>query len=96
LPLAVKIVLRLSNISGSAYGLVFNMVYNESAKVDSKFSDVADIAPGKDNLRIKVRVIRMWKVLAFLNPSDYSSLEMVLVDEKVCRFWSFIWILCIY
>ncbi|KAK2455678.1 oxidation resistance protein [Trifolium repens] len=76
------LVSRLSNISGSAYGLVFNMVYNESAKVDSKFSDVADIAPGKDNLHIKVRVIRMWKVLAFLNPSDYSSLEMVLVDEK--------------
>jgi hypothetical protein len=64
--------------------LVFNMVYNESVKRDSKFTDVADIAPGNDNLRIKVRVIRMWKVPAFLNPSDYSSLEMVLVDEKVC------------
>jgi hypothetical protein len=63
--------------------MVFNMVYNESAKVDSKFSDVVDIAPGKDNLRVKVRVIRMWKVPAFLNPSNYSSLEMVLVDKKV-------------
>jgi hypothetical protein len=27
--------------------------------------------------------VRLWKVPAFLNPSEYSSIEMVLIDEKV-------------
>ncbi|KAK2397627.1 replication protein A 70 kDa DNA-binding subunit C [Trifolium repens] len=31
---------------------------------------------------IQVRVLRLWKVSAFLNPSETSSIEMVLVDEK--------------
>jgi hypothetical protein len=59
------------------------MVYNEKANVGSKFDDVADIASGKDNFCIRVRVVRLWKVPAFLKPSEYSSLEMVLIDEKV-------------
>jgi hypothetical protein len=59
------------------------MVYNEKADVESRFDCVADIASGKDNFSIRVRVVRLWKVPAFLNPSEYSSLEMVLIDEKV-------------
>jgi hypothetical protein len=59
------------------------MVYNEQATVDSKIDDVADIASGRDNFCIRVRVVRLWKVPAFLNPSEYSSIEMVLIDEKV-------------
>jgi hypothetical protein len=59
------------------------MVYNEKAVVDSKFDDVADIASGRDNFCIRVRVVRLSKVPAFLNPSEYGSLEMVLIDEKV-------------
>jgi hypothetical protein len=59
------------------------MVYNEKAVVDSKFDDVADIASGRDNFCIRVRVVRLWKVHAFLNPSEYGFLEMVLIDEKV-------------
>jgi hypothetical protein len=55
----------------------------KSGKVDAKFDDVADILPGKENFHIKVRVLRLWKVPAFLNPCESSSLEMVLVDEKV-------------
>ncbi|KAK2388831.1 replication protein A 70 kDa DNA-binding subunit C [Trifolium repens] len=58
------------------------MVYNEKADVESRFDCVADIASGKDNFSIRVRVVRLWKVPAFLNPSEYSSLEMVLIDEK--------------
>ncbi|KAK2365938.1 replication factor A protein [Trifolium repens] len=58
------------------------MVYNEKAVVDSKFDDVADIASGRDNFCIRVRVVRLSKVPAFLNPSEYGSLEMVLIDEK--------------
>jgi hypothetical protein len=63
--------------------LIYNMVYNEKAIAESKFDDVADIASGKDNCCIRVRVVRLWKVPAFLNPSEYGSLEMVLIDEKV-------------
>ncbi|KAK2360832.1 replication protein A 70 kDa DNA-binding subunit [Trifolium repens] len=58
------------------------MVCNEKWKVDAKFDDVADILPGKENVHIKVRVLRLRKFPAFLNPCEFSSLEMVLVDEK--------------
>jgi hypothetical protein len=59
------------------------MAYNGKEKVDSKFDDVTDILPDKENVRIKVKVIRLWKVPAFLNPCESSSLELVLIDEKV-------------
>ncbi|XP_045831134.1 uncharacterized protein LOC123922461 [Trifolium pratense] len=52
------------------------------AKVCKTFDSVVDLVPGKDSIRIKVRVLRLWKVSAFLNPSETSSIEMVLVDEK--------------
>ncbi|PNX74413.1 replication factor-A carboxy-terminal domain protein [Trifolium pratense] len=48
-----------------------------------KFDDVAELLPGKENLRIKARVVRMWRVPTFLNPAESISLEMVLIDEKV-------------
>jgi hypothetical protein len=50
-------------------GKIGKMVYNEKANVDSNFDDVADIASGKDNFCIRVRVVRLWKVPAFLKPS---------------------------
>jgi hypothetical protein len=59
------------------------MVYNEKLSLESKFDAIADIVPGNENFRIKVRVVRVWKVPAFLNPSESVSLEMVLIDEKV-------------
>jgi hypothetical protein len=59
------------------------MVFNESSASNSKFDVVADIHPGKENMRINVRVLRLWKVPTFLNPSENGSIEMVLVDEKV-------------
>ncbi|MCI20613.1 hypothetical protein A2U01_0041775, partial [Trifolium medium] len=55
----------------------------EKGKVDIKFDDVADILPGKENVCIKVRVLRLWKVTAFLNSCESSSVEIVLVDEKL-------------
>jgi hypothetical protein len=66
---------------------VTKMVYNEKEKVASKIDSVAEILPGKENARIKVRVIRMWKVPAFINPSESSSLQLVLIDEKVRLFY---------
>ncbi|MCI25177.1 replication factor A protein [Trifolium medium] len=59
------------------------MVFMKKGLVDCNFDAVADVLPGKENLRIKVRVLRLWKVPAFLNPCESSSIEMILVDEKV-------------
>ncbi|XP_045797524.1 replication protein A 70 kDa DNA-binding subunit-like [Trifolium pratense] len=52
------------------------------AKVCKKFDSVSEILPNKDCVRIKVRVLRIWKTSSFLNPSEVNSIEMVLVDEK--------------
>jgi hypothetical protein len=53
------------------------------AKVCKKFDDVSEIVPTQEYVRIKVRVLRLWKVPVFLLPGETSSIEMVLVDEKV-------------
>ncbi|MCH80240.1 replication factor A protein [Trifolium medium] len=58
------------------------MVYMEKRLVDSAIDEIADVVPGKENARIRARVIRLWKVPAFLNPSESSSIEMVLIDDK--------------
>jgi hypothetical protein len=55
----------------------------ENRPVDDSFDNQANLLLGKVNMRIKVRVIHLWKVPAFLKPSEYSSLEFVWVDEKV-------------
>jgi hypothetical protein len=55
----------------------------ENRLVDDSFDNQANLLLGKVNMRIKVRVIHLWKVPAFLKPSEYSSLEFVWVDEKV-------------
>ncbi|WJX11096.1 hypothetical protein P8452_01744 [Trifolium repens] len=47
-----------------------------------KFDSLHEILPGRESWRIKVRVLRMWKVPGFINPSEPNSMEMVLVDEK--------------
>ncbi|KAK2454097.1 replication protein A 70 kDa DNA-binding subunit C [Trifolium repens] len=52
------------------------------AKVCKKFDDLADILPNQGSIRIKVRVLRLWKIPSFLNPSEISSIEMVLIDDK--------------
>jgi hypothetical protein len=59
------------------------MVYNESSVSSAKFDAIADIHPDKEDIRINVRVLRLWKVPTFLNPSENGSIEMVLVDDKV-------------
>lgn len=50
--------------------------------MDPIFDCLSDIKPGKEAWRIRVRVVRLWKVPGFLNPGQTNSLEMVLVDEK--------------
>jgi len=48
------------------------------------FDSLANDVPRRDNLRIKVRVVHVWEVPSFINPRQINSLEMDLVDEKVC------------
>jgi hypothetical protein len=47
------------------------------------FDSLSDIKPGRDTWRIQARVLRLWRVPAFLNPKDTNSIEIVLIDEKV-------------
>ncbi|KAK2383282.1 Transcription initiation factor IIF, beta subunit [Trifolium repens] len=55
------------------------------AKVCKRFDSIAEILPDKETVRIQVRVLKLWKVPAFPNLAETSSIEMVLVDEKVGR-----------
>jgi hypothetical protein len=55
----------------------------DQEKKDGKFIMLGDIGAAKENIRIKVRVLRMWKVPTFMNPYETNSIELVLVDEKV-------------
>jgi hypothetical protein len=61
------------------------------AKVCKRFDSIAEILPDKETVRIQVRVLKLWKVPAFLNLAETSSIEMVLVDEKVID-----WLLLIF
>jgi hypothetical protein len=70
-------------VSTAIEAIPCKMVYNEQLNVDEKCLDVAEILPGKEDANIKVRIVRMWKAPAFLNPSETNSLEMVLIDAKV-------------
>jgi hypothetical protein len=65
------------------------------AKVCKRFDTIAEILPDKETVRIQVRVLKLWKVPAFLNPAETRSIEMVLVDEKVIDWMLINFILCI-
>jgi hypothetical protein len=58
---------------------------DKKSEAGRNFDYLAEVVPGRESWRIKVRVLRMWKVPAFLNPSESNSIEMVLVDEKVSK-----------
>lgn len=53
----------------------------------SAFDNLCEIKSGREAWRIKVRVVRTWKVPSFMNPEQANSLEMIFVDEKVCIFF---------
>jgi hypothetical protein len=48
------------------------------------FDMLCDVVPGCEPWKFKVRVLRMWSINSFMKPGEISSLEMVLIDEKVC------------
>jgi len=49
-----------------------------------RISFLADIRPGKIDFKIRVRVIRLWRVADRNNPKLIRSIELLLLDEKVC------------
>ncbi|XP_061358790.1 uncharacterized protein LOC133302982 [Gastrolobium bilobum] len=51
----------------------------------SKYDFIKDLNPTKEDWRIKLRVVRCWKVPS-LNPKDFDdNVDMVLLDEQVRR-----------
>jgi hypothetical protein len=62
------------------------MVHNESENISTevKFDDVAGLLPGNENVNIRVKVLRFWRVPEFFNHSETNSVDMVLIDDKVC------------
>jgi hypothetical protein len=62
------------------------MVHNESENISTevKFDDVAGLLPGNENVNIRVKVLRFWRVPAFFNHSETNSVDMILIDDKVC------------
>jgi hypothetical protein len=66
-------------------------------KSGRKFDMLSEIVDGKENIRIKVCVIRMWNVPTFLNPSETNTVELVFVDEKVSNNCCYlVMLLCIF
>jgi len=63
---------------------VYNLHFR--IKMPPKYDNVVDLNPLKKNMQIKVRVIRLWKMPAYNNPSEFFSLEMVLCDKSVSSF----------
>jgi len=61
--------------------------------MDHVFDSVGDVKIGRDSWRLRVRVLRLWRVPSFKNPEQAISLEMVLVDEKV-RFIFILFCIC--
>lgn len=42
-----------------------------------------DLTPGKENWKIRVRLLRVWDAPDYYKPEKPGSLEVVLIDEKV-------------
>ncbi|PNX54863.1 hypothetical protein L195_g048485, partial [Trifolium pratense] len=52
------------------------IAHMEKGLVCSGFDDIADLVPGRERFRIKARIVRLWKVPAFLNPNESGSIEL--------------------
>ena len=52
----------------------------------TKFIGISEIVCGRTTFNLKARVINLWSVPDKLNPAHEGSIQMVLMDEKVCSF----------
>ncbi|KAH1215660.1 hypothetical protein HKD37_13G036736 [Glycine soja] len=48
----------------------------------SRFTSISNIVASRIHWKLKCRIMRLWVVTNFNNPSTETSLEMLLVDEK--------------
>ncbi|KAL2930704.1 Replication protein A 70 kDa DNA-binding subunit A [Bienertia sinuspersici] len=49
----------------------------------AEYNFIHEITPLRENMTIKVRIIRLWKPPNYNNPSeDAGSIDMVFLDEK--------------
>lgn len=51
--------------------------------MDRKYDFVKDVSPTKQTQKIKIVVIRVWKVARFNNSGAFNSIEVIFVDENV-------------
>ncbi|KAJ1387726.1 hypothetical protein SESBI_39713 [Sesbania bispinosa] len=49
----------------------------------SRVTLLTSITAGRVDWKIRVRIIRLWRLPEFKNPLQTSALEMLLVDEEV-------------
>ncbi|XP_056688013.1 uncharacterized protein [Spinacia oleracea] len=60
--------------------------------MSQNFTPIHTINPSIENLTIQARVIRLWTVPAFNNPSERYTIEMVLLDAEEkkwsCTLWN--------
>ncbi|KAL2901048.1 Replication factor A protein 1 [Bienertia sinuspersici] len=47
-----------------------------------EYNFIEEITPLKENVTIKIRIIRLWKSPSFDNPNEDGSIEMAFLDEK--------------
>ncbi|KAJ1423639.1 Nucleic acid-binding, OB-fold [Sesbania bispinosa] len=52
------------------------------ALVHGPFDAIKDIVRGREAIRLKVHVIRIWEICQSFNPSNVFSVDMVLVDSE--------------
>ncbi|GAU37511.1 hypothetical protein TSUD_275630 [Trifolium subterraneum] len=74
--------LVVSGAGSNCWYLVVRMACKVKDSSDALYGDIADISPGKEILRIKVKVLRMWKVPAFLNPNK-AALQNVMNTTRI-------------
>lgn len=51
------------------------------------FDNVRDVSPAKQICKLKVRVIRLWKMVCVSHPDKALAMEMVLIDSFVRFFF---------
>lgn len=63
------------------------------------YDQISKLTLNRESIRLNVRVVRLWSVPAFNNPSETSSLDMILMDENVLQnvYLAFVlWILVLF
>ncbi|KAL4609927.1 hypothetical protein ACB092_08G015800 [Castanea dentata] len=74
--------------------IVYKKIFNDLPRVrlslmsqtfhmNMEYTTLKEISRDKENLKVKVRVLRMWDAVNIANDHDLISLDMILVDKEV-------------